>query len=347
MLKITLDLHLCAATMSCMILVLDIASSIEFWRQRYPLNRSPKAQIPHAFSTCAECKRDILPLMPTWIDDEFLAPTDGRLHVLTLDHRFSKKTNSFAVHSWSGALPPGSLLELSPHVYVESPAFMFLHAAQILSPSALIAFGDELCGLYSFDRREERGFRKRTAPLLSKLALERYLLQAKRCRGHEMCKNVLPHIIERSASPMETFDEMTTCLPYRKGGYGILQPAMNVGVPLSSRAARIAKRKTVYLDMGYVTKSLDIEHHGKLDHSSDEDKASDRARVNALAEMGFEVVELTADQVSDLYAYEYIVERIARKLGKRLDKRAMGATPQRVALRQAIFDWNRSSGKIR
>ena len=146
---------------------------------------------------------------------------------------------------------------------------------------------------------------------------------------------------------METFDVMALCLPYRLGGYGLEKPLMNCEVPLTARAARIAKRRKCYLDMGYLKKGLDIEHHGKLDHSSPEDMASDRARVNALKEMKFEVIELTKDQVNDLYAFEYIVQRIARLLGKRIRKEKTGATTARLSFRRDMAIWNQSSGRLR
>ena len=99
--------------------------------------------------------------------------------------------------------------------------------------------------------------------------------------------------------------------------------------------------------MSYKDYPLDIEHHGKLDHSSDAEKESDFARVSGLKEMGYEVIELTYAQVADLFAYEYIIQRIARLLGKRIRKYALGATPARIRLRREVREWNSSSGRIR
>lgn len=328
-------------------LVFDIETSIEFWRQRYPLNRTPKPACAQTPQNCAYRKRDILSLIPDWVDQTFLKPLGGVFHALVLDHAKSRQLDGVSIHSWSGTIPAGSFYELQPGVFIESPAFMFLHAGQLLDLPTLIAFGDELCGLYSFDAREIRGFRKRSRPLVSKSELTCYLQQAAGCKGQKRCMQALPHIVGNSASPMESFDEMTMCLPYRLGGYCILRPTMNLEVPLERRAARIAKRQKCYLDMGYEDLMLDIEHHGKLDHSSDDEKESDRARVNGLKEMGFEVVELTGDQVADLIAYEYIIQRIAAFMGKRLKPEKLGYTQERIALRRALYRWNESFGRIR
>ena len=329
-------------------LIFDIASSIDFWRKKYPANRAPKAPaqlLPP--SDCATRIADIRALVESRNARDLCGIGGGKLDVLAFNTSRCRQSEYRAVHEWRGPIPEGSFYELCPNVFVESPPFMFLQAASILSLSSLIAFGDELCGFYSFDQREARGFRRRSMPLATKQELARCLDQAKGCRGSAQARKALDLIVEKSASPMETFDEMTIALPYRHGGYSMRTPEMNQEITLTWKAARIAKRSKCFLDMGFLPIPLDLEHHGKLDHSSEEEIASDRARVNALKEMGLEVIELTIDQVSDLVAYELIIQRIARILGKRLPKDQLGATPQRLALRKDLFSWNASSGKIR
>ena len=328
-------------------LVFDIASSVEFWRQRYPLNRAPKAAVPLSLIEPTVRRADIRAMAPKWVDGEFLAPTGGVFHVLSTERGSGKRLRSEAVHVWGGRIPEGSFYELQPGVFVESPPFMFLHAASVLGLCELIAFGDELCGRYSFDRREKRGFRKRSIPLVNKERLANYLDQASGCMGVRQATRALRYVVDNAASPMETLDEMTMCLPYRLGGYCLHVPCMNEGVEMTALAARIAGRKNCYLDMGYSWAWLDVEHHGKLDHSSIEDRDSDRNRVNGLRHMGFEVVELTAELIGDLRAYEGVIEDIAVKLGKRIPSSAKGPTAERLALRNAIFAWNASYGRIR
>ena len=267
--------------------------------------------------------------------------------MLVFDAAEKRESQTHKTHVWSGPLPEGAFYELLPNIFIESPEFMFLQAASILDFETLIAFGDELCGYYSFDEREERGFRKRSTPLTSAEKVLQFLLKADGCKGALTARKALKYVVDHSASPMETLDEMTMCLPCRYGGYGLPTATMNQKVTLTPRAARIANRNECYLDMGYLEWNLDVEHHGKYDHSDDNEKASDRARVNGLKEMGIEVVELTKDQVNELFAYEYIIERIARLLHKRIKTDCKGATPARLKLRKALFEWNASSGRIR
>ena len=332
-------------------LVLDISSSIAFWRQCYPTNRTPKdrlltahnAPTPSSELACNDANiRDAI----SRFSDYSLLAADNRCHTVAFSEQNRRDSSIHSVHVWNGRIPTGSFFEFHDGVFLESPECMFMRAATILDLVSLIAFGDELCGYFSFDPRDKRGFRKRLKPLTSKAQLERYLTCAQGCRGLKRAKVALPFVIENCASPMEVFDEMTMCLPYRYGGYGIPRPEMNLLVPLNERAMRIAKREKCYLDMGWRRKSLDVEHHGKLDHSSVEDRASDRARVNGLKEMGYEVIELTYDQIDDLIAYEHIICRISRILGKRIHKQYLGATSERIALRKGLSAWNASSGTI-
>lgn len=328
-------------------LVLDITTSAEFWRRIYPPNRAPRAS---AYATPGESARtahEIERLAPAWLTPDFLVPLDSKIHVLGFESSARRNAGRYVVHTWSGPVPEGSFYRLSDHVIVASPAFMFLVAASTLSEAQLIAFGCELCGLYGFDESTERGFRKRKTPLVTKAHLQNYLSGVRGCKGANKARAALRHVVENSASPMETFDVLAMCLPYRLGGYCLEQPLMNYEVPLNARASRIAKRQRCFADMCYPKIPLDIEHHGKYDHTSPEDVLSDRARVNGLKEMGYEVIELTGEQVNDLFAFEIIIQRIAKLMGKRLDAHKLGTTPARLRLRKELQEWNRSSGRLR
>ena len=330
-----------------MALFLDIAVSIEFWRRIYPVDHTPKLAHDEVPSDCACTAKDVETYLPTWVTADLLAPVGGKVHVLVFDPTLRRDSKTHVTHTWTAPIPKGAFHKLNADVYIASPEFIFLVSATILSEYALVAFGYELCGLYSFDSSKERGMRQRLAPLTTVERLGRFIDGAKGCPGRRRAQQALRHVIERSASPMETFDAMALFGTYRLGGYGLERPILNTEVPLSDRAARIAKRAKCRPDMCLLRVMLDIEHNGINDHTGERAQASDRARTNALKEMGFDVVELTEDQVKDLYAFEYIALRIARILGKRIDKTKLGAIPERLALREEVFAWNRSGGRLR
>ena len=328
-------------------LVLDIESSAEFWRRVYPATRAPGPAPYTELVDCAHLERDVLRLAPDWVTSDFLEPLDGKLSVLTFDRALRKTTGTHSVRAWSGRLPEGSFYRCNGNVFVMSPGFMFLYAAHVLPFYKLVAFGDELCGLYGFDQAEKRGFRTRKVPLVTTSKLAHYLDGAIACYGRSQAEAALKHVIDRSASPMESFDEMAMCLPYRLGGYCMPELTMNHAVELGPRAARIARRRVCFADMCYPKTHIDIEYHGKFDHSLSEDMASDRARVNGLKEEGYEVIELTMQQVGDLFAFEYIILRIAKLIGRRIRREYLGAKPARLKFRNDVFAWNHSGGRIR
>ena len=328
-------------------LVFDIASSMQFWRTRYPesyaLKPSESSPPEHPTAISSEVWR----LAPTWVDGFFLEPIGGKFHIMSFDRNMRKQTTDMVVHTWSQNLAKGSFYELKPHVHIAAPEFIFLASANILGMRQLIALGDELCGLYGFDMHAERGLRKREVPLTNKKRMSEYLSRASDCRGAAKALQALRFVVERSGSPMETFDVMAICLPCHLGGYALRQPEMNRSIKLSPAARTIYHAKECAPDLGWFDIGLAVEHLGEYDHSGAEKALSDRARVNALKEMDFHVIELTGTQVYDLDAFETIILMIAKMLGKRVYKRDCGATDARLALHREIKAWNKSYGNIR
>ena len=335
------------ATMPAMALFLDISVSMEFWRRVYPPDRAPKSPCKSIPNECVFLAKEVCRLAPSWVDAQLLEPYSGRIHVFVFDLKQRRTSSRHITHVWSAPIPKGSFYAISDDVFIASPEFAFLVAANILTEHALIAFGFELCGLYGFDHAAERGMRQRNVPLTTIEKLHGFLDGAQGCPGLDKARRSLRHVLERSASPMETFDVMAIFGTYRLGGYCLGKPVLNMEVPLNKRATRIAKHTQCRPDICLPHIMLDIEHYGGYDHSGRKAGLSDRARVNALKEMGFEVIELTEDQVKDLFALEYIVMRIAKMLGKRIDKSKLGEIPARLKLRHEVYAWNRSYGKLR
>ena len=249
-------------------------------------------------------------------------------------------------HIQKAQVPPHSLYPLRDGIHVVSPEFCFVQLCRSLSFGEAALLGMELCGTYALRPEALEGAASRDYQLMSATSLCRKVKAWRDIRGLLQARIVAKYLADRSASPMETFDQMTMCLPYRLGGYSLTHPLMNSPVHLSSNAARIAGRGTCVADMLWMAAMLDVEHHGKHDHSTEERALSDRARVNGLKEMGYEVIELTAAQVNDLETYELIVLRIAKLIGKRIRPDQLGATKARLALRRTLRHWNESHGSI-
>ena len=329
-----------------MILLLDGHTSMDFWRLVYPASRKlekPSATPPDG--ECAERMQDVWRMAPHWLNEKYLQMGAGKLGALTTRGANGRRRSAtHATHMWSGGFPPGAFYDLKTGAYVSSPCFAFLQMAQRLDLIELIAYGDELCGLYAFDSADDRGMHKRRHPLITKRQLTEFIEDAGECPGRKKALLALPHIVEQSASPMETFTEMHLCLPYRLGGYLIRQATMNAKVPLTYQAGRVAHQNDCYADISWPPVKFDIEYQGLYDHAGTADYDNDRARINALRIMGFEVIELTRGQATDWRALEEIALHAARIVGNRVRAEDRGPTPARRHLRNTLLAWNAAYG---
>ena len=327
-------------------LLLSHMTSADFWRKVYPTDKvpaEPNCTVPRESLTCSA--EETWCIAPSWITPGFLSDENGIVHLTVCDRNDRRKSSSHICHLWKNDFPGGSFYRLSDEVYVASPAFTFLQLAQELSLAQLVAYGNEICGLYSFDSAHERGLRQRDAALTTVEKLRSYVDNARGFRGQVKAAKAVAMIAPNSASPLETTVEMLQCLPYRYGGYGLPIPTMNCKVQLSDEAASIARRSYVKADICWPANKIDLEFHGEHDHASTQALHSDRARTNALSLMNYRVIEITSHELFDLGAFEAITREIGDLLGKRVAKEYRGALPQRVALRQTLFDWNRASGR--
>ncbi|MBQ9041231.1 MAG: hypothetical protein IJ111_00260 [Eggerthellaceae bacterium] len=333
-----------------MVFVFDAITALEFYRSIYPTERSPVRfeNIP-AWEECAVTEEDVWSMAPAFVTPSFLECVGGVIHVTSFDPTRRLKSKTHQTHAWAGRIPKDSFCQFDVGVFLPSPQFIFLQAASRLNLAQLIALGDELCGTYSFDKSKARGLRQREVPLTSVHVLDAYLSYAKGCRGYNRAKRALGHIVDGSASPAETRDEMELCLPHKLGGYALEKPKMNEQIILSRQASVVAKKTFCRADLLWKRDSPNdstiIEHQGEFDHMESNRFNDDRARVNALRLMGYEVIELTRSQVWDLRVFEEIALEIAKRTGKRIRTENRGLTPQRKELRSILADWNASYGR--
>ena len=328
-----------------MFMAYDHITSRSFWRSIYPANRVPEGACTMPSAELFACNEDdAWSLASHWVTPEFLDIEDGRLHVLSFDRAARRSSRTHETRAWTHPIINGSFFDLGDGTFVESPEFVFLRIAATHSLIETIAYGNELCGAYSFHPSDKRGMRQRR-PLTNVGSIESFIARAKGIPGFAQAKRAIPYIVENSASPMETVDEMLLCLPCRLGGYGIQKPEMNHPIELSPAAARIARKSLCYADMFWPHERIDVEHQGLQDHTGISAFDDDRHRINALKEMGIDVIEVTGSQVGDLLAFESIALRIAKATRKRVEKAQLGAIPSRIALRTELFTWNRTCGR--
>ncbi len=151
-------------------------SALEFWRSAYAEQelQSSRAQIP---SYRAEGRATIRS-----IDFESIGILGKPVHLIAADSASRTHDKDVVFHIMSAAAPFGSFVKISGIAYVSSPHLLFIQLARKLSLVELVLLGYELCGTYSLDKSDPRGFRNRK-PIASVSSLQRFLDKAGSLHG--------------------------------------------------------------------------------------------------------------------------------------------------------------------
>lgn len=239
------------------------------------------------------------------------------LDVLVSSAKGRRRGESIASHVWSAQLPANSLCRLSQDVLVASPELCFALIADTLGVHELVKFANELCGTYSINSDDERGFTPRV-PLTCRKRLLAFTERLHGKAGVRNAQRALAWTGDRSASPMETALLMLLCLPPRLGGYGFKLPELNGRVDIDGRSARLCGRPYLKCDLLWRSLKLAIEYDSDAFHVGADRIASDAARRNALEANGITVITATRAQVTNAARFDALARQVAALLGKRL-----------------------------
>lgn len=234
----------------------------------------------------------------------------------------------------SKPLPPRSLCQIGESLYVCSPEITFLEMGRRLSQLDLILYGFELCGSYAMNPQVEEGFVKRCA-LTSVARLSAFARDASFAPGSKPARAVLRHVVEGSASPMETAVTLLLCLPVRLGGYGIDRPLLNAPVPVCPSSP--FESGVRYCDLLWKGARFALEYDSRTYHSSEEKQKADSRRRAELNDAGIAVVSVTAEQVYNAEEFERIARIVARATGRAIDSRAFRDSKKRHDLRKKLL----------
>lgn len=220
-------------------------------------------------------------------------------------------------HLCRAPLPLGSFLEISPELFVASPALTFVQRAAKLSLAQTVALGARLCGTFALDRDSGSGVRER-APLVTPDDLQLYVNHCQHVNGIKRARRTLPLILPNAASPMEAITALVYCLPPRHGGFGFPVPQLNYEQTLRPSAQRLVGKDCIRIDIYWSDHQFGLEYQGKFAHSSHTSIAADIARQLAAEQMGIELQMLTIEQIRDQGQRLAIARKIACRLGAQI-----------------------------
>lgn len=295
------------------------------------------------------------------------------LHRLVFTRAQSGSRSLFKSHLLTQEPPPGSFRQTEHGFDVTSPEFTLLSLATQASRNQLLMACYELCGSFAVFKPCERtqqqldeaislkfippncgwervndtkgndtNLWKRT-PLLTATDIAAFAKQAAGLRGVKQLRWAAEHMTGQAASPFEVQTSMLISLPRDEGGQGI-EIANNARIPLSEAARSLYDKTCCYADIliESATDSMGVilECQGRSAHDSEAASLSDAERATALTSMGYDVIQITYDQIKEKKSFDHIAELIHKKAGlPHIPKTKQERIAEDTLRQELLVDW--------
>lgn len=296
------------------------------------------------------------------------------LHRLVFTRAQSGSRSLFKSHLLTQEPPPGSFRQTEHGFDVTSPEFTLLNLATQVSRNQLLMACYEMCSSFAVFTPCERAQKQldeaislklippdcgwervvdtkgngtnlwKRAPLLSAADIAAFAKQVAGLRGVKQLRWAAKCMTGQTASPFEVQTSMLISLPRDEGGLGI-DITNNARIPLSEAARSLYDKTCCYADIliESFTDSMGVilECQGRSAHDSEAASLSDAERATALTSMGYDVIQLTYDQIKDKKSFDHIAELIHKKAGLPYIPKTKQECDAEDALRQKLFvDWD-------
>lgn len=174
-------------------------------------------------------------------------------------------------------------------------------------------------------------------PLISCESLESALSELGRLHGVGIARKAARFVCPGSGSPLETKMCMIACLPPRYGGESLPSPELNRRIAFDSQAANLAHMKSCVGDLVWPDKMVVLEVNGYEFHADRSGFKIESGREGALEAMGYTVVDITYEQMSNEAMLDLKLERLSCALGASMQKRTERFLKERSDLLEEIF----------
>ena len=228
----------------------------------------------------------------------------------------SRRADARALAS-SAALPTGAIRKIDETAGVVSPELMLLQMARTATFLELVLLVCEFCGLYSIYTDSPTGMLQRETPLTSKIAVLRFLEQARGYRGAAILRKACGLAFDASGSPMESKLAIRVSWPRRLGGYALPVESLNEELATSLSEKRIRKPDLLLRRPEDSTMGICVDYHGGV-HEGPERHRIDDERANELLALGVRPYVLWRQQCQSMrYMDELFDKQIRADLGLR------------------------------
>ncbi len=202
-------------------------------------------------------------------------------------------------------------------IFAPNPELCFVQLATVLSFHELVQAGDALCGAYYIDPSSPNGLGSRK-PLTTKKLIAAFLRKNPGLTGAKAARRALKEVVDKTASPPEAFLAMVLGLPFRHGGYQLVNLEVNPRLRPSKTAQAIARRETLVPDLYCANGRIAFEYDSNAEHMTAPQIARDAAKRLALEADGCKVITVTARQLGRRDDIRRIAQQAYKRQGRRL-----------------------------
>ncbi|MCF0104933.1 MAG: hypothetical protein HUJ51_06100 [Eggerthellaceae bacterium] len=188
------------------------------------------------------------------------------------------------------------------------------------------------------------GFKlERCRPLLSQASFKEIEGSAKNIRATRLVKRIAHSVIENAYSPAEIALALRLTLAEKDGGFGLPRPILNSCLPLK-KAGKATLVKELFPDLLWPEQRVIFEYDGSQYHSQEEHIQRDSGKRNVLINEGYEVFNVTKDQLFNEQKLMLLAECLrkrcyARKTSIARKNLSPSKLMAREALRRVVIDY--------
>ena len=238
-------------------------------------------------------------------------------------------------HVWSYPIPAHGLIELERGIYLCDIVLCAQQVAAMLGDLELIEYLFELCGKYALSLQPDEPYREHP-PLITPDDLHRHIEVSAGQRGINRLRRALQYVQGGTRSPMETALFISIVGPRRLGGLNIKTIQVARRVDITGGARNLTRRSFFECDALLLKSRTDLEYDGII-HEDAEQAAIDTERANAMAAMGYSVMNINRHALFDRLAFRRLMLAIMQREGRRIDRLPSEFYQKQESLRRFVL----------
>lgn len=307
----------------------------------------------------------MLPLGELALDERPSSRSKLDVAVPSPEARFQGTFASSTVYS--EGLPPGSFVQVSDSVSIPCPELLFVEAARVMQPAALVLLGYELCGTYARDPRDPRSgpVAFGVEPATSVGRIRDFIGACSGVRGMSAAARALRHVRDGAWSPMEALVAALAVMPPEELGYGVGDVRLNARRDNGRQLVEPERKgsRVPDIEFGGTPVGLNYDGHGHLDPGSVAEAAQqdggdasaqiesvrsryvdDLRRNRELAATGLVVLPVTAEDLYEKGALDALMLEVADVMeatgGKDVSSVRLACTARQLADTRQKLLWS-------